>query len=55
LGLLDGPVAGPGEERDFIVLVGEPMTWDELLAELDEDEQSDAAAVDSDDEQNPNA
>jgi hypothetical protein len=49
------PVAGPEDEREYIVLVGEPMTWDELLAELDEDEQSDDAAVDSDDELNPSA
>jgi hypothetical protein len=39
------PVEEPDPARDFIVLVGPPLDWDELLAELsDEDEQPDAEA-----------
>jgi hypothetical protein len=32
------PEDEPDAPRDYIVLVGEPMTWDEFLALPDEDE-----------------
>lgn len=46
------PVEEPDAPRDYMVLVGEPMDWDEHLAELDdEDEQPEHDGVDSGDEQ----
>jgi hypothetical protein len=44
------PVEEPDAEREHIVLVGEPVPWEELLAELDEDEQPEDSVEHDDDE-----